>query len=259
MQGATTVAGLAQWGALVCSCCGVEQPVEVKLMVAKVLVNCAFTLLTNPHLPLGLSTTASLWRGLFMLLQDEDQEVRDSASDFTCNVPAHLLSTDMAGTSVCPPAALDSGMELLCRLLELWGEVGAGILVLTQWLLGEEDGDEDQAADEAPSLDEEDFLFEKGDLNLWAEPLQWVKLLHRHLCSLILKFTPNQEAETVASEKAHRMRSQAQAQALGSQQALDGLPALPPFCCPMEHARLTLRHCRATLALDVLDRLSRKS
>ena len=40
----------------------------------------------------GLSTTVSLWRSLFLLLQDEDQEVRDSASDFM-SVPSPLLGT----------------------------------------------------------------------------------------------------------------------------------------------------------------------
>ncbi|MEQ2208771.1 hypothetical protein XENOCAPTIV_013992, partial [Xenoophorus captivus] len=49
------VACLVQWGALVCSCCGEDQPVEVKLMVAKVLVTCSSSLMTNPHLPLGES------------------------------------------------------------------------------------------------------------------------------------------------------------------------------------------------------------
>ncbi|MEQ2177194.1 hypothetical protein GOODEAATRI_001245 [Goodea atripinnis] len=47
------VACLVQWGALVCSCCGEDQPVEVKLIVAKVLVTCSSSLMTNPHLPLG--------------------------------------------------------------------------------------------------------------------------------------------------------------------------------------------------------------
>lgn len=86
-------------------------------MAAKVLVSCTGTLLSSPRLPLGesqrlpplgstvyertltlspvcvsgLSTTLSLWRSLFVLLQDEDQEVRDSASDFISNVPAALL------------------------------------------------------------------------------------------------------------------------------------------------------------------------
>ncbi|KAK5614862.1 hypothetical protein CRENBAI_010849 [Crenichthys baileyi] len=91
-QDPAVVAYLVQWGALVCSCCGEEQPVEVKLMVAKVLVTCSSSLMTNPHLPLGFPATVSLWRSLFTLLQDEDQDVRDSASDFTSRVPAHLLS-----------------------------------------------------------------------------------------------------------------------------------------------------------------------
>lgn len=126
-QGASAAACLAQWGALVCSCCGEEQPVEVKLTAAKVLVNSTGNVLTSPRLPLGesqcvetpliqeehycqkkvnllcvfflclsgLSTTLSLWKSLFTLLQDEDQEVRGSASDFL-SVPAPLVS---AGTS----------------------------------------------------------------------------------------------------------------------------------------------------------------
>lgn len=53
VQGASAVACLPQWGALVCSCCSEEQPAEVKLMAANVLVNCTATVLTSPHLPLG--------------------------------------------------------------------------------------------------------------------------------------------------------------------------------------------------------------
>lgn len=97
--------------------------------------------------------------------------------------------------------------------------------------------------------DEEEFLFEKGDLNLWAEPIQWVKLLHRHLGSLVAIF------RQAAGSRIQTLSSQARAKALSSQQALDSLPALPQFSCTMEHARLLLRHQRATLALDVLDRL----
>ncbi|KAM6915988.1 thyroid adenoma-associated protein [Xenentodon cancila] len=261
-QCAGAVDCLTQWGALVSSCCGEEQPVEMKLTATKVLVNCTSTLLTHRHLPLGLSTTVSLWRSLLVLLQDEDQEVRDSAADFTAHVPAHLLSSEVSGVPVCPPAALDSAVEVLCRLFELWGQVGAGVLALAQWLLGEDDdGNDHEAADEAFSLDEEDFLFEKGDLNLWAEPLQWLKLLHGHLSSLLLNSQENPETDLAEPERdqVRQLLVQAQAKALSSQQALDRLPALPQFCCSMEHARLTLRLHRARLVLDVLERLTSSS
>ncbi|KAG7511599.1 thyroid adenoma-associated protein [Solea senegalensis] len=261
-KGARTASSLSQWGALVCSCCSEEQPVEVKLMAAKVLVNCTDALLTSSHLPLGLSTTVSLWRSLFMLLQDEDQDVRDSASDFIANVPAPLLN--MAGMSVCPPVALESGMRILCHLFETWEQVPAGFLALTEWLLGKDGANDEAAEDEAsglvnvsPDQDEEDFLFEKGDLNLWAEPVQWVALLHRNLSSLILTLKQTQHPGVGALDQTQLqiLSTQAQAQALGTQQALDSLPALPQFSCTVEHTRLTLQHKRATLALDLLERL----
>ncbi|XP_054654296.1 thyroid adenoma-associated protein isoform X2 [Dunckerocampus dactyliophorus] len=151
-KGASTVTCLSQWGTLVCSCCSEEQPVEVKLMAAKVLVNSTGPLLTNSELPLGLVSTVSLWRSLFMLLQDEDQEVRGFSSDFIANAPAHLISADVAGVSVCPPVALDIGVGLLCRLMEVWNQVPAGVVAVTDWLLGEEEGNEEAGAEEASSL-----------------------------------------------------------------------------------------------------------
>lgn len=63
-----------------------------------------------------------------------------------------LLCSDMAGVFTCPPAALDSGVGLLCRLFEMWGEVQAGILALTEWLLGEDEHSQDAAVNEASSL-----------------------------------------------------------------------------------------------------------
>lgn len=104
--------------------------------------------------------------------------------------------------------------------------------------------------------DEEDFLFEKGDLNLWAEPVQWVKLLHRRLVPLAT--TSQMATGSAESDQVQALSTQARARALSSQQALDALPALPQFSCTMEHARLLLRHQRATLALDVLERLKQQ-
>ncbi|XP_019737575.1 thyroid adenoma-associated protein [Hippocampus comes] len=249
---------LSQWGALVCSSCSEEQHVEVKMMVANVLVNSTGTLLTSSELPLGLVSTVSLWSSLFMLLQDEDQEVRSSASDFIANAPTHLIRADVAGVTVCPPVALDVGVSLLCRLFELWKQVPAGVVALTEWLLGEEEGNEKACEDDASSLDEEDFLFEKGNLNLWAEPVQWVTLLHRHLISLILSSQQTRDSGRTDQEQAHQIDTlafKARAKLVSSNQALDSLPVLPQFSCPMEHARLVLQQQRATLALDVLDTL----
>uniref|UniRef100_A0A8C3B078 tRNA (32-2'-O)-methyltransferase regulator THADA n=1 Tax=Cyclopterus lumpus TaxID=8103 RepID=A0A8C3B078_CYCLU len=267
IQGVSAVACLPEWASLVCSSCGEEQPVEVKLAAAEVLVGCTAPVLTSPHLPLGMSTSLSLWRSLFMLLQDEDQDVRDSASDFISNVPAPLLSTDVTGAFVCPPVALDAGAGLLCRLLEPWGQTAAGVLALTEWLLGDKEAGEEAAEDDAPGLvnshfacdqDEEDVLFEKGDLNLWAEPVQWVKLLHGHIGALVPPAEQTGDPGIARPDQVRRigaLATRARAQAHSSQRALDALPALPQFSSPIEHARLVLRHQRATLSLDVLERL----
>ncbi|XP_068423389.1 thyroid adenoma-associated protein [Clinocottus analis] len=259
-QGASAVSYLAEWATLVCLSCGEEQPVEVKLAAAEVLVSCTATMLSSKHLPLGLSTSLSLWKSLFMLLQDEDQDVRDSASDFISNVPAPLLSTDVTSVSVCPSVALDSGVKLLCHLFELRGQTVAGVLALTQWLLGDKEPgeEEEEVAEDAPGLDEEDFLFEKGDLNLWAEPVQWVKLLYGHISALVPAAKQTGAPIIVELDQVRRISalvSLAQTQALSSQRALNSLPALPQFSSTMEHARLVLKHQRAILALDVLERL----
>lgn len=104
--------------------------------------------------------------------------------------------------------------------------------------------------------DEEDFLFEKGDLNLWAEPVQWAGLLHRHLGALLE--TCGRDAGGACPELEQQVGTlarRARTRALSSQRDLDSLPALPQFSCTTEHSRLLLRHQRASLTLDVLKRL----
>uniref|UniRef100_A0A8C7FIP1 tRNA (32-2'-O)-methyltransferase regulator THADA n=1 Tax=Oncorhynchus kisutch TaxID=8019 RepID=A0A8C7FIP1_ONCKI len=101
--------------------------------------------------------------------------------------------------------------------------------------------------------DEEDFLFEKGDLNLWAEPVQWARLLHRHLG--VLFKAPGLTALNQNQAELLRLSAQAEALSLATQQALEGLPALPQFSCTIEHARLALQQERATLVLAILGTL----
>ncbi len=41
----------------------------------------------------GITHTMALWKSLLTLLQDEDQDVREGAADFTFYIPAHLHNT----------------------------------------------------------------------------------------------------------------------------------------------------------------------
>nr|XP_023660134.1 thyroid adenoma-associated protein isoform X1 [Paramormyrops kingsleyae] len=244
--GSDVVPIVSRWGALMSRCCGEEQPMEVKLAAADILVNSTPGVLASAGLPLGLSNTVALWRSLFTLLQDEDREVRDRASDFATAIPRHLLDPqEGVPDAVCPPVALELGLRLLCRLFEEWGQVPAGVLILTDWLLGE--GEPEVSPVKTPGLDEE-FLFEKGELNLWAEPLKWAWLLHRHLCPL-LRVADMAGVEPGPLEE---LFARAGACAEASGQMLQALPALPQFSCTAEHERLTVTNQRACSALEVL-------
>lgn len=94
------------------------------------------------------------------------------------------------------------------------------------------------------------FLFEEGDLNLWAEPVQWMQLLHRYLGVLFkapeLKALNQNQAELLS------LSAQEDAMSLATHQALEGLPALAQFSCTIEHARLACSR-RGPHWLRVLD------
>ncbi|XP_016392695.1 thyroid adenoma-associated protein homolog isoform X1 [Sinocyclocheilus rhinocerous] len=239
---------LSRLGALVMQGCTEDQPAEVKLMSAEVLVKAVPTLLTAPALPLGITHTVALWKSLFTLLQDEDQDVRDGAADFTCYIPAHLHSTGVSTGAVSPPVALEMGVGLLCQLFQMWDQVAAGMVNLIQWLLGDEQSD--TRCEESLDLDEE-FLFEKGDLNLWAEPLLWARMLHRHLSALVsVTHSPD-----VSAAELDRLSAIAKSNALAAQHSTKALPALPQFSATIEYAKISLRKERTSLALNLLDTL----
>ncbi|KAG5266714.1 hypothetical protein AALO_G00235290 [Alosa alosa] len=250
-----TVACLGLWGALLRQGCMEDQPTEVKLITADMLVETTPCLLTSSTLPLGISHTVALWQSVFTLLQDEEQEVRDRASHYICSTPQDLLSavhSDVAAGALCPPVALQLGVALLCQLFQVWDQVAVGVTTLTEWLLG--DCMPDMRAEENTDVDEE-FLFEKGDLNLWAEPLQWARLLHTHLAALASAAGP----AGVPPAERRRLSELAQAQAQASEQALVALPTLPQFSAALEHARLSVQRERAGLALGILGMLQEDS
>ncbi|XP_060781574.1 thyroid adenoma-associated protein isoform X2 [Neoarius graeffei] len=242
----------ARWVALVTQDCNEEQPVEVKQAAAEVLVKVTPTLLTSGTLHMGITHTLALWRSLFTLLQDEDQDVRDKAADFICYSPAQLIATGVAQGAVSPPVALQMGVGILCQLFQVWDQVATGMMTLTEWLLGDDQAE--LGNEKTLDLDEE-FLFEKGDLNLWAEPLQWARLLHRHLCAL--STLPG--SLSLCPEELDRLSAIADANADSARRAMSSLPALPQFSASIEHAKLTLLNERATLTQDVLATIRRKT
>ncbi|KAF7710664.1 hypothetical protein HF521_009536 [Silurus meridionalis] len=246
------VSHAARWVAQVTQDCSEEQPAEVKQAAAEVLVKVTPFLLTSATMPLGITHTLALWQSLFTLLQDEDQDVRDKAADFICYLPAHLLTTGVAQGAVSPPVALQMGVGILCQLFLVWDQVAIGMITLTEWLLG---GNQAELGNKkTPDLDEE-FLFEKGELNLWAEPLQWARLLHRHLCAL--SAAPG--SPTFCPADLDRISATADANADSARRAMSSLPALPQFSATIEHAKLTLLNERATLAQNVLATIMRRT
>ncbi|XP_043112091.1 thyroid adenoma-associated protein isoform X3 [Puntigrus tetrazona] len=240
------VDSLSRWVALVEQGCAEDQPAEVKLTSAEVLVKAVPTLLTAPALPLGITHTVALWKSLFTLLQDEDQDVRDGAADFTCYIPAHLHNTGVSTGAVSPPVALEMGVGLLCQLFQVWGQVAAGMVDLIQWLLGDQQSE--TRCEESLDLDEE-FLFEKGDLNLWAEPLSWARMLHGHL-SVLVRATRSPDA---SSAELDRLSAVAKSNALAAQRSMSALPALPQFAATVEYAKISLLKERTSLAQNLLD------
>ncbi|KAG7257904.1 hypothetical protein CRUP_007007 [Coryphaenoides rupestris] len=167
-----------------------------------------------------------------------------------------------------PPVALDEGLRVLCSLLALWGQEGPGLLTLTEWLMGDEESkpgasaggpsSPDDEEEEEEDEEDEELLFEKGELNLWAEPVQWARLLHGHLITLTTTAPAALSPTSMGPyrDRVHVLRARAQAHTLDSSRVLDGLPGpLPQFSCRAEHGRLVVWRQRATLALDVLDRL----
>uniref|UniRef100_A0A8C1RKA1 tRNA (32-2'-O)-methyltransferase regulator THADA n=1 Tax=Cyprinus carpio TaxID=7962 RepID=A0A8C1RKA1_CYPCA len=98
---------------------------------------------------------------------------------------------------------------------------------------------------------DEEFLFEKGDLNLWAEPLSWARMLHRHLSALIsVTHSPD-----VSTTELDRLSAIAKSNALAAQRSMKGLPALPQFSATIEYAKISLLKERTSLALNLLDTL----
>lgn len=55
----------------------------------------------------------------------------------------YFLSAEFVLRIVNAPMALDLAFGTLCELLQRWGEIGAGVPILLEWLLGDSEPERD--------------------------------------------------------------------------------------------------------------------
>nr|XP_005576066.1 PREDICTED: thyroid adenoma-associated protein isoform X4 [Macaca fascicularis] len=181
-------AELKQWVQLVILSCEDHLPTESRLAVVEVLTSTAPLFLTNPHPILELQDTLALWKCVLTLLQSEEQAVRDAATETVTTAMSQentCQSTEFAFCQVDASIALALALAVLCDLLQQWNQLAPGLPILLGWLLG--DGDDLVVCVESMHQVEEDYVFEKAEVNFWAETLIFVKYLCKHLFCLLSK------------------------------------------------------------------------
>ncbi|KAM6207599.1 tRNA (32-2'-O)-methyltransferase regulator THADA [Sarcoramphus papa] len=242
---------LKKWVQLIVYFCGDEQQTEMLLAAAEVLKSTTLFLLINEKLILGLSDTLAMWKCVVLLLQNEDLVVRDAAAEVIQVAQSEKKSskgTEFALRIVNAPMALDLAFGLLCELLQRWGEIRAGVPILLAWLLGDSDLKRDW---ETSASEEDDYLFDKGEVNFWAEKLTHVRQLSKHLLQLI--------STTHLTLPDHRELNRLSRIALDQAQLvghlLRALPPTPEFSKTAEFTRLAIQNERISVCLKILNLL----
>lgn len=240
---------LKQWVQLVVSSCGDHLPTESRLAAAEVLTSTTPFFLTNPHPVLGLQDTLALWRCVLTLLQSEEQAVRDAATGTVTTAMSQentCQSTEFAFCQVDASIALDMALVVLCDLLQQWNQLAPALPVLLGWLLGE--GDDLVVCVENEHQVEEDYLFEKAEINFWAETLIFVKYLYKNLYHLLSKsnwrpLSPERlcHLQRTASEQCHLLS-----------QLFKELPPPAAFLKTVEFTRLCIQEERTLACLRLL-------
>ncbi|NWW51368.1 THADA protein, partial [Pedionomus torquatus] len=242
---------LKKWVQLIVYFCGDEQQTEMLLAAAEVLKSITSLLLINEKLVLGLSDTLSMWKCVVILLQNEDLVVRDAAAEVIQVAQSEKKSSEETAFAlriVNAPMALDLALGILCEQLQRWGETCAGVPILLEWLLGDDDlkGDSETSAPE-----EDDYLFDKGEVNFWAEKLTYVRQLSKHLLLLI----PMTHLTLPDHEGLNQLSRIAldRAQLVGH--LLRALPPIPEFSKTAEFTRLAIQNERISVCLKILNLL----
>lgn len=188
---------------------------------------------------------------MILLLQNEDLVVRDAAAEVIQVVLSEKKSndgTEFAFRIVNAPMALDLAFGILCELLQRCGEIRAGVPILLEWLLGDS---ELQRDGETSAMEEDDSLFDKGEVNFWAEKLTHVRQLSKHLSHLI--------SVTHLTLRDHgdlnRLSRIALDQAQLIEHLLGALPPAPEFSRTPEFTRLAIQKERISVCLKILNLL----
>ncbi|NXW83716.1 THADA protein, partial [Alopecoenas beccarii] len=242
---------LKKWVQLIVDFCGDEQETEMLLAAAEVLKSITTFLLINGKLILGLSDTLAMWKCVILLLQNEDSIVRDAAAEViqvAQNEKKSSKGTEFALRIVSAPVALDLALGTVCELLQRWGQSRAGVPVLLGWLLGDCDPKRDP---EASAPEEDDYLFDKGEVNFWAEKLTHVRQLSEHLL-LLISTTHLTLPDQGELNRLSRIALD-QAQLVGH--LLRALPPTPEFTKTAEFTRLSIQNERISVCLKILDLL----
>uniref|UniRef100_A0A8C6VAJ9 tRNA (32-2'-O)-methyltransferase regulator THADA n=1 Tax=Naja naja TaxID=35670 RepID=A0A8C6VAJ9_NAJNA len=239
-----------QWLELVSYCCEDEQQTDLRLAAAEILVSITPFFLTDQKLPLGLLDTLFLWRCVVQLLQSEEQIVRDTAVGvirLALSQENTFRKTELDFHVVNAALALDLAFFLLCELLQLWGQTGAGVSVLLEWLLKEDDLKDLKST----IVMGNDYLFDKGQANFWAEKLTEVRQLSKHLLLLI----PVTHVSSCEQRKLYQLARLASDQAQLVTQLLKELPPTPEFSQSVEFTKLAIQNERISLCLKILSLL----
>ncbi|XP_018411906.1 PREDICTED: thyroid adenoma-associated protein [Nanorana parkeri] len=243
-----TESEMKDWVTLMVHCCGDELQTEVKLAAAEILVYIAPHLLTSQLPLLGVSDTLQLWMCVVQLLQSEDPDVRDVIVDIIRVYHAQknkLSGTGFAFSTVNPPMALDLTLGVLCELLQQWDEVSAGVPVLLEWLLGEDDLSDLETANAV----EDDYLFEKGEANFWAEKLVYIRLLAKHLGELM----DRARCSTLPDPKLLHISQAANERSESVQSLFNDFPPTPQFLKTSEYNKLLIHKERTSRCMDILN------
>ncbi|XP_046281080.2 thyroid adenoma-associated protein [Marmota monax] len=239
---------LKQWVQLVVLSCGDRLPTASRLAAAGVLTSTAPLFLTNPHPILELQDTLALWRCVLTLLQSEEQAIRDAATETVTTAMSQentCQATEFAFCQVDASIALTLALAVLCDLLQQWDQLVPGLPILLGWLLGE--GDDLVSCVESTNQEEEDYLFEKAEVNFWAETLTFVKYLYRHLFHLCKSRWPPSSSERLChlqrtvSEQRHHLS-----------QLFRELPPTAEFLKTVEFTRLRIQEERTLAGLRLL-------